>query len=83
MKRFTQGIAVAALGIALPVASFAQQAAQSVTRAQLREELRLLEQAGYSPVGPDISYPNDLRAAQERIRKSQEPTPHKGASGSS
>jgi hypothetical protein len=84
MKRFLTTLAVAALGLASPIISYAQQTDQPVTHAQLREELRLLEQAAYCPACEDFYYPNNIRAALERIHKNQGlPTQNAGGSGNS
>ncbi|PMS33446.1 uncharacterized protein DUF4148 [Trinickia symbiotica] len=59
------GIICAAL--LAPVVTFAQQSNQPVTRAQVRDDLQRLEQAGYNPaVGEDPRYPNDIQAAESR-----------------
>jgi opacity protein-like surface antigen len=61
------GIAALALALAAPAASFAQ-ANQPVTRAQVREQIVQLEQAGYNPnVVNDAKYPADIQAAQARV----------------
>lgn len=53
--------------IGAPVASFAQSNGP-ITRAQVREELLQLEQAGYRvPVGNNPHYPEDIQAAQARV----------------
>lgn len=51
---------------AIPVASFGQDNG-TVTRAQLREELIELEQAGYHPGTNDIHYPDDIQAAEAKV----------------
>ena len=50
--------------MALPVAAFAQS---DVTRAQVRAELRELQQAGYRGTTSDATYPSELLAAQQRV----------------
>lgn len=58
------GIVCAAL--LAPVVTLAQQQTP-VTRAQVREDLQRLEQAGYNPaVGEDPQYPSDIQAAESR-----------------
>ncbi|WP_233801458.1 DUF4148 domain-containing protein [Paraburkholderia sp. HP33-1] len=38
-----------------------------ITRAEVRHELEELEAAGYRPVPNDLYYPDDIRAAEERL----------------
>lgn len=58
---------VAASVIGAPAMSFAQTTSP-LTRAQVREELIQLEQAGYRvPVGNDPYYPDNIQAAQARV----------------
>lgn len=59
--------AIAASTLAFPALSFAQQAAQPVTRAQVRAELKQAIRAGYRP-NDWINYPEDLHAAEQRIQ---------------
>jgi hypothetical protein len=65
MKSLTKAVAIAAL-IAAPLAAFAQSS-QPVTRAQVREELVQLHNAGYSPLDDRNSYPVHIQAAEARI----------------
>src|SRR5258706_16168670 len=65
MKSFTKAAAVVSFLIA-PVASFAQSN-QPLTRAQVREELVELHNAGYSPLDDRNSYPVHIQAAEARI----------------
>ncbi|QGZ64457.1 DUF4148 domain-containing protein [Paraburkholderia acidisoli] len=52
----------------LPARAFAQTNAP-VTRAQVKAELRALEQVGYNPaISEDINYPSDIQAAEARLR---------------
>jgi len=63
---------VAASAFAVPLASFAQSSNNGpVTRAQVRQELIQLEQAGYNPAARDPSYPDDIQAAQRRVDDQQ------------
>ncbi|MGF6754462.1 DUF4148 domain-containing protein [Paraburkholderia sp. GAS334] len=56
----------AASVLAAPVVSFAQSDAP-VTRAQVRTELKQLEEASYNPArGEDPNYPADIQAAETR-----------------
>ncbi|AOK32083.1 hypothetical protein WS67_21925 [Burkholderia singularis] len=61
--------AAAALMLAAPVVSFAQQPSnQGPTRAQVIQELVDLESVGYQPArGNDANYPEDIQAAQQRL----------------
>jgi len=59
--------AVAAAVLAAPAISFAQ-AAQPLTRAQVRAELVELEHAGYDPLSSEIDYPQNLIAAEQRVQ---------------
>ncbi|WP_233889805.1 DUF4148 domain-containing protein [Paraburkholderia flagellata] len=62
-------IVAVATAVALPVAAHAQSDASSVTREQVRQELVQLERAGYQPARVDNAhYPDDLLAANARIR---------------
>jgi hypothetical protein len=58
--------ALAAIAIASPISSFAQQDSQPVTRAQVTSELAALERAGYYP-RDWIHYPDNIQAAQRRV----------------
>ncbi|SKC76708.1 protein of unknown function [Burkholderia sp. CF099] len=68
-------VAVAA-AISLPVAVHAQTEVSSVTRKQVREELEQLERAGYQPSRNNPHYPDDLLAAQARIRAAAGTNPY-------
>lgn len=61
MKSFIKAFALAGL-IAAPLVSFAQSN-QPVTRAQVREELAQLKQAGYNP-SDWVNYPANIQAAE-------------------
>ncbi|KIG03618.1 DUF4148 domain-containing protein [Caballeronia concitans] len=63
MKLVTR-IAIAAF-IASPLAAVAQE---GLTRAQVKEELKQVEQAGYNPSERDAFYPNNIQAAEEKIQ---------------
>ncbi|TDN61978.1 DUF4148 domain-containing protein [Paraburkholderia sp. BL10I2N1] len=66
MKSILQ-IAVTVM-LAVPVASFAQQPNEPLTRAQVRAELAQVVKAGYNPGRRDIGkYPADIQAAEARI----------------
>ncbi|CAL8476984.1 DUF4148 domain-containing protein [Caballeronia sp. S22] len=66
MKSFA-GVVLLAAAVAVPVASFAQSSAgQPTSRAQVREELKQLEKAGYDP-HDWVHYPENIQAAQARV----------------
>jgi hypothetical protein len=68
MKTLVKAVAIAAV-LAAPALSFAQASQQPVTRADVRNELIRLEQAGYSPsTSSDPNYPADIQAAESRIQ---------------
>jgi Domain of unknown function (DUF4148) len=58
--------AIAAVVLAVPAISFAQQTNAPVTRAQVREQLVELERAGYNP-NDWIHYPENIQAAEARV----------------
>ncbi|MDR5735504.1 DUF4148 domain-containing protein [Caballeronia sp. LZ025] len=65
MKSFVKAVAAAAILLA-PAMSFAQDNS-SVTRAQVQQDLRQVEAAGYNPAQSDrTTYPNDVQAAERR-----------------
>ena|ERR1700761_6933972 len=67
MKSLFKAVAIAAV-LAAPVVSFAQSSQQPVTRAEVRNQLIQLEQAGYSPAtSNDSDYPANIQAAQRRV----------------
>ncbi|WP_028221804.1 DUF4148 domain-containing protein [Paraburkholderia oxyphila] len=70
-------IVAIATAIALPVAAHAQSDASRVTREQVRQELVQLERAGYRPGrANDPHYPDDLLAAEARIRAAASADPY-------
>ncbi|RKT20708.1 uncharacterized protein DUF4148 [Paraburkholderia sp. RAU2J] len=53
--------------LAAPAASFAQSE-QPLTRAEVKAQLKQIEQAGYQPgKSTDSSYPADIQAAEARV----------------
>ncbi|MEX4005282.1 DUF4148 domain-containing protein [Paraburkholderia sp. EG285A] len=52
-----------------PLLAFAQQSGPIITKAQVKEELVQLEQAGYTPSMRSRHYPDDIRAAQARVNE--------------
>jgi len=68
MKSFVKAVAVAAVVVA-PALSFAQTDS-SLTRAQVKQDLRQVEAAGYDPSRSDqSSYPSDIQAAASRVAR--------------
>ena len=66
MKPLIQAVALTVV-LAAPVASFAQSE-QPLTRAEVRAQLKQIEQAGYNPaVATDATYPADIQAAEARV----------------
>jgi hypothetical protein len=63
----TLNVTALAAALLVPALSFAQPTNGSPTRAQVREELAQLKQAGYRGTGRDNKYPSDLQAAQARV----------------
>ncbi|QBR02576.1 DUF4148 domain-containing protein [Paraburkholderia pallida] len=70
-------IVAIATAIVLPAAAHAQSDASRVTREQVRQELVQLERAGYRPGrANDPHYPDDLLAAEARIRTAASTDPY-------
>ncbi|RFU49545.1 DUF4148 domain-containing protein [Paraburkholderia sp. DHOC27] len=76
MKSLIQAVAIAA-ALAAPVAAFAQAAdtsQQPLTRAEVKQQLIQVEQAGYNPsASNDINYPADIQAAERRVQAENPP----------
>ncbi|MGS0894561.1 DUF4148 domain-containing protein [Burkholderia stagnalis] len=64
MKSLVSAV-VAAAALSASFGAFAQQS--PVTRAQVRNELVQLEQAGYKPGVASPYYPNDIQTAEARV----------------
>ncbi|UVE68441.1 DUF4148 domain-containing protein [Burkholderia pyrrocinia] len=64
MKSLVSAV-VAAVALSASFGAFAQS---TVTRAQVRNELVQLEKAGYTPGLSSPHYPDDIQAAQARVR---------------
>ena len=64
MKSLVSAV-VAAVALSASFGAFAQS---NVTRAQVRDELVQLEKAGYTPGLSSPHYPDDIQAAQARVR---------------
>ncbi|WP_321793785.1 DUF4148 domain-containing protein [Caballeronia sp. J97] len=72
MKSFVKAVAVAAVVVA-PALSFAQ-ADSSLTRGQVKQDLRQVEAAGYDPSRSDqTSYPSDIQAAERKVSRQDNP----------
>ncbi len=85
MKSVMYAIAAAA-ALSLPLASFAQSTDNNgpKTRAQVRQELIQVEQAGYNPaIANDPYYPNDIQAAEQRVQAEQGSAVAAGDTGTS
>ncbi|NIF40019.1 DUF4148 domain-containing protein [Burkholderia sp. Tr-862] len=63
MKSLVSAV-VAAVALSASFSAFAQS---TVTRAQVRNELVQLEQAGYKPGVSSPYYPNDIQSAEARV----------------
>ncbi|MPW23974.1 DUF4148 domain-containing protein [Paraburkholderia sp. CNPSo 3157] len=74
MKSFVFA-AVTVSVLAAPAISLAQQSGSTVTREQVKAELKELEEAGYNPIRRDPNYPDDIRAAQARVAARHGTTP--------
>jgi len=72
MKALIQ-VVVVSCALAAPALSFAQADQGQVTRAQVREDLQRVEQAGYRPVADDASYPADVQAAEAKASAGEQP----------
>jgi hypothetical protein len=75
--------ALAVTVLAAPALSFAQQSQQPLTRAEVREQLVQLEQAGYRPDRSSPYYPQDLQAAEARVAAQQNTAYGASTNGSS
>ncbi|WP_322104405.1 DUF4148 domain-containing protein [Paraburkholderia sp. J41] len=71
MNTFVKLAAVSAL--VLPAISYAQYGNdRPLTRAEVRQQLIDIENAGYNPaIADDLNYPADIQAAQRRLAQSQ------------
>jgi Domain of unknown function (DUF4148) len=69
IKAFIPSIVLAS-ALATPIASFAQQSNEPLTRAQVRAELVQLEKAGWRPsmnMGNNPNYPGGIQAAEAKV----------------
>ena len=80
MKALIQAVVVAC-ALAAPALSFAQADQGQVTRAQVREDLQRVEQAGYRPVSDDATYPADIQAAEAKASAGDQPMEHTAVGG--
>ena len=66
MKSLIQAVALVVV-LAAPAVSFAQTE-QPLTRAEVKAQLKQVEQAGYKPgASDDATYPADIQAAEARV----------------
>jgi hypothetical protein len=65
VMKLVKSLIVAAV-VAVPALSFAQSN-QPVTRAQVRQELIELQQAGYNPAADETQYPRNIQQAEARV----------------
>lgn len=65
--------AVTAAALVIPAVSYAQSGNdRPLTRAEVRQQLIDIEQAGYNPAtANDIDYPADVQAAQRRLAQTK------------
>ena len=80
MKALIQAVVVSC-ALAAPALSFAQAQQGEVTRAQVREDLQRVEQAGYRPVSDDAAYPADIQAAETKASAGDQPMEHTAVGG--
>jgi hypothetical protein len=69
------GVVLVASLLSTPLVAFAQTNAP-LTRAQVRDELVQLRNAGYNGNASDTAYPADLEAALTRVAAQQQAAPH-------
>jgi hypothetical protein len=66
MKSLVKAVALVVV-LAAPVVAFAQSE-QPLTRAEVKDQLKQVEQAGYQPGrSSDATYPADIQAAEARV----------------
>ena len=71
MKSLIKAVALTVV-LAAPMVSFAQSE-QPLTRAEVKAQVKQLEDAGYNPaVATDAAYPADIQAAEARIAAKSE-----------
>jgi hypothetical protein len=64
---------MAASILSVPLASFAQATNQPLTRAEVKQQLIEVEQAGYNPAASDdATYPAEIQAAERRVAMEQQ-----------
>ncbi|MEM5438881.1 DUF4148 domain-containing protein [Paraburkholderia diazotrophica] len=71
MKALIQAVIVSC-ALAAPALSFAQADQGPVTRAQVRDDLQRVEQAGYRPGGDEATYPADIQAAEAKASSGEQ-----------
>lgn len=83
MKSIVKAALVAAVMVA-PALSFAQSDSNStVTRAQVKQDLRQVEAAGYEPGADRTTYPQDAQAAESRVSRQNGANAYGGAQSGS
>jgi hypothetical protein len=82
MKTLISAVAVAVAVLAAPTMSFAQQSNAPLTRAEVQAQLVAVEKAGYNP-SDWVDYPQNLQAAEQRVRDEQATAYGPGAQGTS
>ncbi|MBP0590937.1 DUF4148 domain-containing protein [Paraburkholderia sp. LEh10] len=65
MKALIQAVLVSC-ALAAPALAFAQAEQGGETRAQVRDDLQRVEQAGYRATSDDATYPADIQAAEAK-----------------
>jgi hypothetical protein len=83
MKSIIVASAIVIAIVDIPGVSFACKTDAPVTRAQVRQELVQLEEAGYHPSVSSLHYPDEIQAAQARLTAKNEVTCNSSAYGSS
>jgi len=66
-----KAMAVATLGALLicpPTYAQTDNGTTGTTRAEQKQELKVLEQNGYNPGGDDTQYPNDIQRAEKKAQ---------------
>lgn len=71
MKALIKAVLIAS-ALSAPAFAFAQATNAPVTRAEVQADLVRVEQAGYRPAAKDLSYPNDIQAAEAKVAAQQQ-----------
>ncbi|CAG9243729.1 DUF4148 domain-containing protein [Paraburkholderia caribensis] len=70
MKLSTRSLLVG-IAFVLPILAHAQESNKPATRAEVQADLEAVVKAGYHPLGRDPHYPDDIQAAEAKVRQSQ------------